>query len=161
MNKGKLIFIGLVAILVLYLTFSYFFGNEEAKIKDIFDEARMAFNKEDNGSLFADVSLEYQNERGIKYLPAKYIMKQFFSRTDNVNLRIPNISIIVSGKEATAELEIILTGAKRGRGYHVLGKPGDPVIIVVGLKKGLTGWKVHSTKNVRPSKAYLRGEQEE
>ncbi len=160
MNKGKLILIGLGAVLVLYLTFSYFFGSDETKIKDIFDEARTAFNREDNGSLFADVSLEYKDESGIKYLPAKYIMMQFFKKTDNVNLRIPNISIAISGKEATAELEIILTGAKQGRGYHVLGKPGDPVIIVVGLKKGLTGWKVHSTKNVRPSKTYIRGEQE-
>ncbi len=152
MGKAKQLLLGVGGLIILYVAFNYFFGSAEAKIKDIIEEAKNAVNIEDNGALFTDVALEYQDESGMKYLPAKYIMGQFFKRTDNVNLRVENVSVTVNGKEATASVSLILVGSRGGKSYHILGKPGNPTMIDIGFKKGLTGWKVHSTKNIRPAR---------
>jgi hypothetical protein len=31
----------------------------------------------------------------------------------------------------------------------------------IGFKKGITGWRIMATRNIRPSKEYLRGEQDQ
>ncbi|MBN2134766.1 MAG: hypothetical protein JW737_03465 [Acidobacteria bacterium] len=149
--------IGLVVIIVLYVGGSYFFGSEESKIRDIIEDATRAVNNESVGDLFSDVALEFQDASGIKYLPARYIMTNFFNQTDNVNLRVEIASVNINGKESTAELNLILSGSKGGNSYHILGEPDNPTIIVLRLKKGITGWKIHRTENIKPSREFISG----
>jgi hypothetical protein len=149
--------IGLVLIIVLYVGGSYFFGSEESKIRDIIEDAARAVNNENVGDLFSDVTLEYQDASGIKYLPARYIMTNFFNQTDNINLRVEIANVSINGKESSAELNMILTGSKGGNSYHILGEPENPTIIVLKLIKGITGWKIHRTENIRPSRDFISG----
>jgi|GEM_PF-3899000 len=156
MSKIKLVVLIIIAVIVAYVLFSYFFGSDKDKIKDIIFELQESIMRESMDGTFSDVSLQYQDESGIKYLPARFIMSKFFEHTDQINIRIPDIRITVQDDEATAEISVILTGYSSGKNHYILGEPDNPVLIDIGLEKGLTGWKIHSTKNIRPSKRYLR-----
>lgn len=161
MSKLKLFFWLAIAILIGYLFISYFFADNEKIIKGLISDIQQAIMKENLNDTFDDVSLEFEDDNGFKYLPARFIMKSFFDQADQINLRIPDITVNVTGKEAVATLKIILTGYTGGEIRYILGSLDNPTMIDMNFKKGITGWKVTATRNIRPSKAYLRGEREE
>jgi hypothetical protein len=161
MSKMKLALWIAIVVLVGYLFISYFFSNDEKIIRGIIDDIQQAIMKENLDSTFDEVSLEFEDDNGFKYLPARFIVKSLFDQTDQINLRLPEININIAGKQATATLKLILTGYSGGNNHYILGSPDNPTMVDIGFKKGITGWKVIATRNIRPSKAYLRGENEE
>lgn len=161
MSKMKLALWIIIILLIGYLFISYFFSNDEKIIRGIIEDMQQAIMSENLDETFDEVSLEFDDDNGFKYLPARFIMKSFFDQTDQINLRIPEINIIITGKQATATLKLILTGFSGGNNHYILGSPDNPTMVDIGLKKGITGWKIIATRNIKPSKAYMRGEREE
>lgn len=157
MSKSKLILLLAVVILIGYIFITYFFANDEKVIRGIIDDVQKAVMSEDLSATFDKVSLEFTDDNGFKYLPARFIVKSFFDRTDQINLRLPQVDVNITGREATATVSLILTGYSDGTNHYILGSPENPTKIDISFKKGLTGWKIMATKNIRPSKEYLRG----
>jgi hypothetical protein len=159
-SKIKLFLLLAAGFLVAYLFISYFFSNDEKIIRGIITDIQQAIMNEDLDGTFDEVSLEFEDDNGFKYLPARFIIKSFFNQTDQINLRLPEVVVNINGKEASATVSLILTGYSGGTNHYILGSPDNPTKVDIEFKKGITGWRIKATRNIRPSKEYLRGERD-
>jgi hypothetical protein len=160
LSKSKLILLLAAVLLIGYIFISYFFSNDEKIIRGMIDDVQKAIMNEDLSGTFDEVSFEFEDDNGFKYLPARFIIKAFFDQTDQINLRLPQVTVNINGKEASATVSLILTGYSGGTNHYILGSPDNPTKVDIGFKKGITGWKIMATRNIRPSKEYLRGERD-
>jgi len=146
----------LVAALLVY----FFYPGDvntveiEGTIKDLVASAR---HKDPEG--FIDhFSIHYKDEYGATYPTLKQVIMNAFDKYESFDADYSNLSVVMSKNEeghheASAKVEITITGVQSGVSHHLIGDPESPDKIIITLKKvPLKGWKITKVEGIDKNK---------
>lgn len=148
-------------IIVVALLVYFFYPGDvntveiEGTIKDLIASAR---NKDSEG--FIDhFSVHYKDEHGATYSEVKQMIEEAFDKYERFEADYSDLSVIRSKNEeghneASAKVDITITGVQSGKSHNLIGDPDAPDNIIITLKKTpLKGWKITKVEGIDKRKA--------
>ncbi|MDX1487508.1 MAG: hypothetical protein R3268_04855 [Acidiferrobacterales bacterium] len=138
--------VGFIAVVAL----SWFlWDSSERAIRAVLREGETAVEAKDLTAAMSQVSKRYLDENGLNYLAVRRALGWAFNRFRALDVRMYDISIDVSGDQATASvmLQVVLTGDQR-ESHTLLGRAGLPEPVTIKLVKETLAWKVVSVNGI-------------
>lgn len=146
------------ALILLYLFYPR--GDDPRQIEAVLNEIKDSAGKHDADGVTEHFSLQYKDEYGASYPVVKNVIENAFRRYDKILVSYSGLSVVFSenesgGKEAAANLDVIVTGQSSGMPHDLIGSDGSPDNITVTLgKSGLGGWKITSVNGIDEGENY-------
>jgi len=150
----------LIAVTLVLLYLFYPRGDDPREIKAVFDEMREAAANRDSEGAAEHFSLQYKDEYGASYPVVKNVIENAFRKYDSVGVSYSDLSVVFSKnesgeKEASANLDVTVTGQSSGIFYDLIGSEGSPDNVTVTLKKSaLGGWKITGVQGLDEQDSY-------
>lgn len=157
MSKYLLLLIA-AALVLLYLFFPR--GDEPREIEAVFDEMKEAASNKDTDGVAEHFSMQYKDEYGATYHVVKKVIGNVFRKYDSIRVSYSGLSVVFSEnesgeKEATANLDVTVTGYSSGMSYDLIGSEDSPDNVTVTLEKsGLGGWKITGVEGLDAQESY-------
>lgn len=157
MSRYLLILI-VVALVILFIYFPR--GDDPEEIEAVFDEMKEAAENKDADAAAEYFSLQYKDEYGATYHVLKKVIENTFRKYDSIRVSYSGLSVIFSenesgDKEASANLDVIVTGQSSGMSRDLIGSEESPDNITVTLEKsGLGGWKIMGVEGIDERDSY-------
>jgi hypothetical protein len=140
------VIIGFIAVVALAW---FFWDSPERAIRAVLREGETAVETKDLTTAMSQVSRHYLDENGLNYLALRRVLGWTFSRFQQLDVRMYDVSIDVNGNQATARamLQVVLT-AERSENHYLLGAAGLPELVTIKLVKEPLAWKVVSVNGI-------------
>ena len=157
MSRYLLILI-IVALVILYIYFPR--GGDPREIEAVLGEMKDAAQIKDLDGVMSHFSLQYKDEYGATYHVVKKVIEDVFRKYDSIGVSYSGLSVVFSenesgGKEAAANLDVIVTGHSSGITRDLIGSDGSPDNVTVTFEKSsLGGWKITSVEGIDEQDGY-------
>lgn len=151
----------LLIVFALVLLFVFYpRGDDPQEIEAVFDGMKEAAENKDAEAAAEYFSLQYKDEYGATYHVAKKVIENTFRKYDSIRVSYSGLSVIFSEdgsgeKEASASLDVIVSGQSSGMSRDLIGSEESPDNITVTLEKsGLGGWKITGVEAIDERNSY-------
>lgn len=151
----------LLIVFALVLLFIFFpRGDDPREIEAVFNEMIEASENKDADGVTGHFSLQYKDEYGATYYVVKKVVENAFRKYDHISVSYSDLSVIFSEnesgeKEASASLDVIVTGHTSGTSRDLIGSEESPDNIIVTLEKSrLGGWKITGVEGIDEQDSY-------
>ena len=140
------VIIGFIAVVALAW---FFWDSPERAIRAVLRQGETAVETKDLTTAMSQVSRHYLDENGLNYLALRRVLGWAFSRFQQLDVRMYDVSIDVNGDQATASvmLQVVLT-AGHSENHYLLGAAGLPELVTIELIKEPLAWKVVSVNGI-------------
>lgn len=151
----------LLIVFALVLLFIFYpRADDPREIEAVFNEMKDAAEKGDTNGIIEHFSIQYKDEYGATYHVVKNVIENAFRNYDDVSVSYSDLSVVFSEddsgeKEASAGLDVIVTGRSSGMSRDLIGSEESPDNIIVTLEKsGLGGWKITGVEGLDERDSY-------
>jgi len=128
-------------------------GDDTSEIESVFNQVIKAGEEKNFDGVMDHISLHYRDEYGATYPVVKNIVKRYFENYDRFDGAYSDLEVSFNESDqdvnALANLDVYVTGLRRGKSIVILGSEEGPDNITVTLEKSILGdWKIKSVDGI-------------
>ncbi len=138
-----------VVIVTGYCAHGYLFRDDEARIREIIEEMRMAAEQKRAQAIMEHFSGDYTDSSGNSKFVLYQIIRRTLTMVEEVKINVSNVSVLVTGDQAVATMEITSQATRDGNLIHPIGSDQDPERPRVTFQRTSSGdWEISRVENV-------------
>jgi len=142
--------------LFLFLVLSLFLvscsrSDDDREIRSLFFQMKAEAEALDTQALCSHISKDYKDRSENNYFIVCTLIKRYLTGLNSLEADLNILGISVQGKQAKAELELVVKASRGNNTYYVLGNDQVPEYPVVWLSKERVGWKIIRVEGISQS----------
>lgn len=123
--------------------------SDEARIKKLIKEGKVAVEKEEIDNVMSKISFSYRDDYGMTYLYIKKILEKQFNAMSDIQIEYENLRINVKDDSAAVALDLRVIATYGSDTGYIIGDIEEPVHMKFTLEKERTKWLIVKTEGLR------------
>jgi hypothetical protein len=148
LRRRSFILAGLIVLILGFLI--VFWPSDERRIRVLFREGIEAVESENIDAVMSRVSFNYRDDHGLTYLTLREWLNNQFQRLTEMDVEEGDLSVSVSGDQATVVLPARVLATEGSMRGYVVGEPKKPARLTFVLSRERSRWLITRCQSADP-----------
>jgi len=148
MSRGLRFALLAAALLAGYLVYRSCRREDEAAIRGVIQEMIAAAEERNAAEFMRHFSSQYKDNRGNNFLVIFQMVKRTFEQVAEIQVRVEDVSVVVTGEQAFVTLSVATTARGQGQVLYPFGREDSPEHPRITFRKERFDWKIVQVEGV-------------